>query len=345
MHFRHPVAQRVHDELKDLRRAHEEGVARARRVEVVLAIPVDEAVVGGIVDAAEGQSRAHVVALCRVVVDDVEDDLDVSRVQGLHHGLELRHLCAGVLRRCVTVVRGEVADRVVAPVVRQSLGLQRRIVRELLDRHELDRGDAELRQVLDDRRVRHASVGAAQLLRDLWVAHRHALDVGLVDDRLGVVMAWAAVAFPVEEGVDDDGVHCRVGGIAALERERIVGLIGEEVERILQLALDRLRIGVKKELRRVTTQTVLRIPGAVDTVAVTLAGPHLWNVDVPHVGVDLRHGDAHFIEVVVQEAQRHRRCDRGVDREVRSGSVKGGTQGVGLARSRFHTDKPRTNMD
>ena len=80
VHLRHPVAQRVHDELKDLRRAHEEGIARACRVEVVLTIPVDEAVVGGIVDAAEGQRRAHVVALCRVVVDDVEDDLDVSRV-------------------------------------------------------------------------------------------------------------------------------------------------------------------------------------------------------------------------------------------------------------------------
>ena len=157
-------------------------------------------------------------------------------------------------------------------------------------------------------------------------------------------MSRAAIALPIEEGVDHDGVHRRIGRIAALERERIVGLIGEEVERILQLALDRLRVRVKKELRRVTTQTVLGIPGAVDAVAVTLAGAHLWNVDVPHVGVNLCHGDAHFVEVVVQEAQRHRRCDRGVDREVRSGSVKGGTQGVGLARSRFHTDKPRTNV-
>ena len=161
MHLRDPVAQRVHDELQDLRRAHEEGIARARRIEVVPTIPVDEAVVGGIVDAAEREGWAHVVALCRVVVDDVEDDLDVSRVQGLDHRLELRDLCARVLCSRVCVVRGEVADRVVAPVVRQSLGLQRRIVRELLDRHELDRGDAELRQVLDDRRVRHTGVGAA----------------------------------------------------------------------------------------------------------------------------------------------------------------------------------------
>ena len=198
--------------------------------------------------------------------------------------------------------------------------------------------------MLDNRRVRHAGVGAAQLLRDFWVAHRHALDVGLVDDRLGVVVARAAVALPVEEGVDNNGVHCRVGGIAALERKGIIHLIRKEVERIFQLALDRLRVRVKKELRRVATQTVLGIPGSVDAVAVTLAGAHLWDIDMPYVGIDLRHGDAHFVEVVVQEAQRHRRCDRGVDREVSSGSVKGGTQGVGLARSRFHTDKPRTNV-
>ena len=146
---------------------------------------------------------------------------------------------------------GEVADRVVAPVVRQSLGLERRIVRELLDRHELDRGDAELRQVLDNRRVRHARVGAAQFLWDVRVTHRHALDVGLVDDRLGVVVSRAAVPLPVEEGIDDDGVHGCIGGVTALDREGIVGLIGEEVKRILQLSLDRLSIGVEKELRRV----------------------------------------------------------------------------------------------
>ena len=216
VHLRDPVAQRVHDELQDLRRAHEEGIARARRIEVVPTIPVDEAVVGGIVDTAEGEGRPHVVALRRVVVDDVEDDLDVGGVQGLHHRLELRDLRAGILRGRVTVVRGEVADRVVAPVVRQALGLQRRVVRELLDRHELDRGDPQLRQVLDDRGVRHARVGAAQLLRDVRVAHRHALDVGLVDDRLRVVVSRAVIPLPVEEGVDHDGVHRRIGRVATL---------------------------------------------------------------------------------------------------------------------------------
>ena len=142
-------------------------------------------------------------------------------------------------------MRSEVSDRVVAPVVRQPLGLERRIVRELVDRHELDRGDAELRQVLDNRGVRHACVGAAQLLWDLWVAHRHALDVCLVDDRLRIVVARAVVALPVEEGIDDDGVHRGGGGIPALQDERIVGTVGEEGEGILQLALNSLSVGVE----------------------------------------------------------------------------------------------------
>ena len=84
--------------------------------------------------------------------------------------------------------------------------------------------------MLDDRWMCHAGVRSAQFLRDFRVAHRHALDVGLVDDRLRVIMAGAMVAFPVEEGVDHDGMHRSVGGVTTLESERIIGLIGQEVE-------------------------------------------------------------------------------------------------------------------
>ena len=211
VHLRDPIAQRIHDELQDLRGTHQEGVARARRIEVVLTVPVDKAVVRGVVDAAERQGRSHVVALGRVVVDDIEDDLDVGSVQRLDHCLELRDLRARFLRRRVAIVRGKITDRVVAPVVRQPLRLQGRVVRELLDRHELDCGDAELLQVLNDGRMCHAGVRSSQILRDLGMAHSHALNVGLVDDRLRVIVAGAMVALPVEEGVDDDGMHRGVG--------------------------------------------------------------------------------------------------------------------------------------
>jgi hypothetical protein len=76
VHLGDPVAQRVHDHLQHVRVPHEQRVAGARGVHVVAAVAVDEPVVGGVVDAAERQRRAEVVALGRVVVDDVEDDLD-----------------------------------------------------------------------------------------------------------------------------------------------------------------------------------------------------------------------------------------------------------------------------
>ena len=200
VHLRDPVAQRVHDELEDGRGAHEQGVARARRVEVVLLVAVDEPVVGGVVQALEGQRRAHVVALGGVVVDDVEDDLDVGLVEGLDHRLELGDLLAVRPVGGVGALRGEEADRVVAPVVRQPLLLEVGVVDELVDRHELDGGDAEVLEVVDDDRLGEARVGAAQVLRHLGVEPGEALDVGLVDDRVVVLVGRRAVVAPVEEG-------------------------------------------------------------------------------------------------------------------------------------------------
>ncbi len=45
-------------------------------------------VIGGVVDAAERQRRAHMVALCGVIVDDVEYHLDPGVVQPRHRGAE-----------------------------------------------------------------------------------------------------------------------------------------------------------------------------------------------------------------------------------------------------------------
>ncbi len=83
-------------------------------------------------------------------------------------------------------MRGEEADGVVAPVVAEALLEQRVVLHELVHGHQLDGGDAELLQVLDDRRVRDARVGAALLLGDVGVRLGEALDVRLVDDGLVV---------------------------------------------------------------------------------------------------------------------------------------------------------------
>ena len=100
-------------------------------------------------------------------------------VQAAHHHLELVQVGAG---RDVARREREVVDGVVAPVVDELLLDQIAVVEEGLDRHQLDRGDAELHQVLDDARVGEAGEGAAQLLGDVVARRGHALDVRLVDD-------------------------------------------------------------------------------------------------------------------------------------------------------------------
>ena len=120
--------------------------------------------------APQRQRRTHVVALGGVVVDHVEDDLDVRLVQRPDHGLELLHLATRRGRACAVLrVGGEEADGVVAPVVGEALVDQGGVVGEVVHRHQLDRGDPELLEVVDDRRVGDRGVGAAAALRDVGV--------------------------------------------------------------------------------------------------------------------------------------------------------------------------------
>jgi hypothetical protein len=146
-----------------------EAVPGAGGVVVVLLVVVDQPVVRRVVDAAERQRRPEVVALGGVVVDDVQDDLDAGRVQRLDHRLELLHLPAVPAERRVVVVRGEEADRVVAPVVASGPGRPGAVVHELVHRHQLDGGDPELLEVLDHRRVGQPRVRAADVVRDAGV--------------------------------------------------------------------------------------------------------------------------------------------------------------------------------
>lgn len=78
MHLLHPVAQRIHDQFQHLRMRRVEGVAATRVVPVVARIVGHQAIVGGVVDAAEAQRRAEMVALAGVVIHDVENHLDAA---------------------------------------------------------------------------------------------------------------------------------------------------------------------------------------------------------------------------------------------------------------------------
>ena len=263
MHLGHPVAQRVHDQLQRVRLAHVEGVPRAGVVHVVAGVVLHQPVVRRVVDALEAQRRAEVVALRRVVVDDVQDHLDAGRVHRAHHLLELLHLLAdlvlGVGGAGVLLVRREEAEGVVAPVVAQPLLGQRAVVHELVHRHQLDRRHAELGEVVGDRGVRQAGVRAAQLLGDLRVQLGEPLHVGLVDQALVVGDVEAAVALPVEERVDDDAVQHVRRRVVVVARVGVAEVVGVERRVPLDRAGGRLGVRVEQQLRRVEPQAVLGV--------------------------------------------------------------------------------------
>ena len=118
VHFEHPVAQAVHDQLQHARMDHVQGVAAAGEVHVVAGVFRRQAVVCRVVDAAQRQGRSHLIALGGVVVDDVEDHFQTGGMQGADHHLELLHRLARRLTGGVTQVRREEGQGVVAPVVR-----------------------------------------------------------------------------------------------------------------------------------------------------------------------------------------------------------------------------------
>ena len=332
VHLGHPVAKAVHDQLQHVRVAHVHAVAGAGEVEVVARVVLHRAVVREVVDPAHRQRRAEVVALGGVVVHDVEDHLDARSVEGLDHRLELLHL-PECRRRRVAVVRCEERDRVVAPVVAQPAFHEVVVVHELVHGHQLDRGDSETGQVIDDGRVGEAGVGPAKRGWHVGMLHGQTADVGLVDDRVVQRDPGRTVVAPVEEPVADDrfgDMWCAVVGVRLV---RVVEAIAEARLRPVDLAVDRLCVRVEEQLRRVAPQTLRRLPGAMDPESVMLAWADVGKVGVPAVAVDLGQLDAHLVDVgpVAQQAEFDAVGDAREQREVCSRTVVVGAEWVRVA--------------
>ena len=285
VHLLDPVAQRIGDQLQHARVGHVDGVAAARVIDIEARIVRPETIVGRVVDAAERQRRAEVVALRGVIVDHVQEDLDAGVVEALDHGFEFADRAAGE----IALLGREKADRVVAPVVGQTLGEQTPVLDEGLHRHQLDRGDAELEQVVDDRRMAEAGERAAQMRGDPRMAHGHAAHVGLVADRLAPGHAGRLVVAPGIGVVDHGALGHAAGVVAPVEREILaataqpVGVVGVAPA---QLAPERLGVGVEQQLVGIEAVAGRGFVGSMDAVTVEQARVGLRQIAVPHlVGV------------------------------------------------------------
>ena len=156
----------------------------------------------------------------------------------------LAQLAGGGVRR----VGGEEREGVVAPVVAQPLVEQRAVLDELVDRHQLDGRDAELLEVLGDRRVREAGVRAAQVVGEVGVELGQPLDVGLVDERLVVGDVEAPVTLPVEERVDHDAVRHVGAGVVVVAGVGVAEGVAEQGLVPVDLAAGGLGVGSSRSL-------------------------------------------------------------------------------------------------
>ena len=133
-HLLDPVPEAVEHEPHDRSVMGVERVSAARAVHVPAPVRRIEAIVGRVVDAPERERRAVVAEFPRVVVDDIENDLDPCFMEPAHHVAELAHYCQAGCAGGVGRLRREVGQGLVTPVIRQPLPFQARLAEVVLDR-------------------------------------------------------------------------------------------------------------------------------------------------------------------------------------------------------------------
>ena len=220
--------------------------------------------------AATGPDRRRPPS-ARVVEDDVEQHLDARRVQRPHHRLELDDRAAGARIRRVFRVRREEPQRVVAPVVPQPELDQALVVHEVVHRQQLHGRHPEPDQVLHRRRMRQPRVGPPQRLRYPGMPRREALHVQLVDHGLAHRPPRRAIVPPVEA----PRAHDRPRDEARAVEPVPLPLVVEQLHRRspLDLPLDRARVRIDEQLRRIAQHPPLRLERPMDPEPVPLPDP------------------------------------------------------------------------
>mmetsp|Transcript_21539 Transcript_21539/g.83730 ORF Transcript_21539/g.83730 Transcript_21539/m.83730 type:complete len:418 (-) Transcript_21539:1647-2900(-) len=287
-HLGDPVAQGVQHELGHARMRGMQGVAAAGQVFVAAPVAADQPVVALVVEAAEGQRRAELVALGGVVVDDVQHHLQAGLVQRIHHRAELgRHgrrvVAVGRLRPAR--VGAEKAQRVVTPVVAQATLGEVGLIDAVLHRQQRQRRHAQALEVRDGCRMRQAGIAAAQRLGHARQKPGEALDMHLVQHSVGRRAAWLMRPCMHDRRRRHPRLQ-RLGRVVAhIHRARAVRMakfIAVVLGAPAEVADDLARIGVQQQLVRVEAVALFRRIRAVRPEAVHEPRPDARQEAVPY---------------------------------------------------------------
>src|SRR5271154_1798435 len=113
MHLQNPVSQTIHNQLQNSGMPHVQGIAGAGVILVVARIFGHQAVVGAIVNSLERERWTQMVAFCRMVIDNIKNHFQSSRVESLDHGFEFAYGVDGKVSR----LKSQKAYGVISPVI------------------------------------------------------------------------------------------------------------------------------------------------------------------------------------------------------------------------------------
>jgi len=150
-----------------------------------------------------------------------------------------------------------------------------------MDRQQLDRGDAEVAQIVGDRGCGETGVGPAQPFGHSVVELGHALDVQLVDDGVAPPTPNRDIALPVKMVIDDHAegyVRRRVDLVGELRGPL---LVAEDRRVDREVPADRSCERVEEQLGRVEPEPHRRSPRAGHPIAVAGPRPHPGDRAVP----------------------------------------------------------------
>ena len=153
-----------------------------------------------------------------------------------------------------------------------------------------------------------------------------ALDVDLVEDRIGHRPSGRHVPVPVELRLDQHGARHIGRRVPSVGEIRIIRRVAVDGGMPLHLACDRACVGVEQELGRVAAGARRGAPRAVHAIAVALARLHVRQVALPQVPLFLLETETCLGAAVGEEAQFDLLRDAAEEREAGSVAVVVGAE-------------------
>ena len=326
-----PGPQGVHRQAQRGRLLHRQGIPGAGVVDVVGGVVRGQAVVAGVIQAAQRDGGAERIAFARVVEHHVDQGLDAGVGQGADRRAHLAPAAGGE-----PGIGDHEGDGVIAPVVRQAERPQVPFVDPGRAGHQLDGGDAQPLQVVDRHRVGEAGEGAANVVRNVRMGLGEAAHVQFVDDAHapGDGQVWRCG--PVGAQGRGDGLWDVRAAVALAAAHR-----GMQVER----PIERQGVGIDQQLVGIEPVALGRIERAMGAQPIAGAFADTLDMAVEHRAGAAGQRDAGLLELagLVVEAKLDGGGVGGPDGDVQPGFSERGAQRLGRAvgdRARRHLRPP-----